>query len=60
MMAPYAELRALAAPWIVDGSLRYREDTVDSLENAPEALIAMLNGRNFGKVLVRVAEPDAV
>jgi NADPH-dependent curcumin reductase CurA len=55
----YAEWRALAVPWIAEGSLRYREDVVDGLENAPEALIAMLNGRNFGKVLVRVAEPES-
>lgn len=53
----FAEWRALAAPWVRDGSLKYREDVVDGLENAPAALIGMLNGRNFGKLLVRVG-PD--
>ena len=53
----FAEWRALAAPWVADGSLRYREDVVDGLENAPEALAGMLRGRNFGKLLVRVG-PD--
>ena len=53
--ARHAEWRALATPWVLDGSLRYREDVVDGLENAPEALAGMLGGRNFGKLLVRVA-----
>jgi len=42
--------------WVAEGSVRYREDVVDGLENAPEAFRGMLAGRNFGKVLVRVAE----
>jgi NADPH-dependent curcumin reductase CurA len=45
--------------WLREGRLRYREDVTDGLEHAPEALIAMLDGRNFGKVLVRVAAEDA-
>ncbi|WP_328399749.1 NADP-dependent oxidoreductase [Nocardia sp. NBC_00403] len=40
--------------WIADGRVRYREDLVDGLEHAPEAFIGMLEGRNFGKVVVRV------
>jgi NADPH-dependent curcumin reductase len=38
-----------------DGSLKYREDIVDGLENAPAALIGMLEGKNFGKLLIRVS-----
>jgi len=52
-----AEWRALATPWVAEGSLEYREDTVDGLENAPDALGGILGGRNFGKLLVRVG-PD--
>jgi NADPH-dependent curcumin reductase CurA len=50
------EWRQLAAPWVADGSLIYREDIVEGLDNAPDALAGMLNGRNFGKLLVRVGE----
>jgi NADPH-dependent curcumin reductase len=39
---------------IVNGRIRYREDIVDGLENAPEAFVGMLEGRNFGKLIVRV------
>lgn len=44
-----------ATAWVRDGALQYREDIVDGLENAPEAFIGMLEGRNFGKLLVRVS-----
>ena len=55
----FPEWRALAAPWVADGSLRYREDIVDGLENAPGALTGILGGQNFGKLLVRVgADPS--
>jgi NADPH-dependent curcumin reductase len=43
--------------WVRDGRLRYREDIVDGIEQAPDALLRLFDGRNFGKLLVRVA-PD--
>jgi NADPH-dependent curcumin reductase len=42
--------------WVREGRLKYREDVVDGLERAPEAFIGLLQGRNFGKLLVRVGE----
>lgn len=50
------EWRALAAPMLRDGRLRYREDVVDGLDATPAAFIGLLQGRNFGKLLVRL--PD--
>ena len=50
----FAEWRTLAAPWIVDGSLRYRETIIEGLEQAPEALAMVLGGENFGKMIVKV------
>lgn len=55
----FAEWRALAAPWVKDGTLRYRDSVVDGLENAPEALAQVLRGGNFGKMLVRVGHEPA-
>lgn len=43
--------------WIKAGSLRYREDVAEGLARAPEAFIGLLQGKNFGKQLVRVS-PD--
>ncbi len=42
-------------PLVVDGRIRYREHIVERLEAAPSAFIGMLEGRNFGKLLVKVA-----
>jgi NADPH-dependent curcumin reductase CurA len=44
------------APWVRSGELRYREDIVESLDAAPQAFIGLLEGKNFGKLLVRVSE----
>ncbi|AVA24525.1 MULTISPECIES: NADP-dependent oxidoreductase [unclassified Rhizobium] len=44
-----------AGTWIADGRLKYKEDIVDGLENAPSAFFGLLEGRNFGKLIVRVA-----
>lgn len=45
-----------AGQWIEDGRLRYREDIVDGLERAPAAFIDLLQGRNFGKLVIKVAD----
>jgi NADPH:quinone reductase len=42
--------------WLREGRLKYHEDIVEGLENAPRAFIRMLEGRNLGKQLVKVAE----
>ena len=44
------------ADWIATGRVRYREDIVDGIENAPRAFLGLLEGKNFGKLIVRVAE----
>ncbi len=49
-----AFLRTVSAA-LSDGRIRYREDITEGIENAPAAFIGMLEGRNFGKALVRVA-----
>lgn len=43
-----------ASAWVREGKLRYREDIVDGLDNAPEAFFGLLEGKNFGKLVVRV------
>ena len=42
--------------WVHEGRVKYREALIDGLENAPRGLIGMLQGENFGKLVVRVAE----
>ncbi|MCY4599472.1 MAG: NADP-dependent oxidoreductase [Acidobacteria bacterium] len=42
--------------WIRSGELVYKEDVVEGLEQAVPAFQGLLKGRNFGKLLVRVAD----
>ncbi len=42
--------------WIHEGKLHYREDIVNGLTNAPEAFERLFNGKNIGKLLVKVGE----
>ena len=42
------------ATWLREGRLKYRESVSEGIESAPAAFIGMLNGRNFGKQIVRL------
>jgi len=42
--------------WIREGRVRYREDIVEGgLAAVPEAFIGLLEGRNFGKLVVKIS-----
>ncbi len=43
--------------WLKQGKIKYKEDVVEGLENAPQAFLGLLQGKNFGKLLVRVSKP---
>jgi hypothetical protein len=55
--ARYKEGLIQLTEWVREGRLKYREDIVDGLDRAPDALLDLMQGRNFGKKLVRVG-PD--
>ena len=42
--------------WIRSGELKYREDIVEGIEKAPDAFAGLMEGKNFGKQLVRIGE----
>jgi NADPH-dependent curcumin reductase CurA len=42
--------------WLQQGKIKYKEDVVEGLENAPQAFLGLLQGKNFGKLLVRVSK----
>jgi NADPH-dependent curcumin reductase CurA len=41
--------------WLREGKIKYKEEFVDGLENAPRAFQATLKAQNFGKVIVRMS-----
>jgi NADPH-dependent curcumin reductase CurA len=52
----YGEFAAEMAAWVKAGKIRVREDVVDGLEAAPQAFIGLLEGRNNGKLVIRVGD----
>jgi hypothetical protein len=53
----YGDFMHDVSAWVGDGRIKYREDVVEGLKNAPRAIIGLLRGENFGKLLVRVSPP---
>jgi NADPH-dependent curcumin reductase CurA len=52
----YPIARKRMANWLNNGKLIWKEDIVDGLDNAPKAFIGLMNGKNFGKLLIRISE----
>ena len=53
--ARYGEALTALVGYYAQGRLKTRESVVEGLERAPEGLIALLKGQNFGKQLVKLA-----
>lgn len=53
----YGEAISALTPWIRDGKLRYREDILEGIDKAPDAIAGLYRGDNLGKRLIRIA-PD--
>ena len=49
------DFRRDVSSWLKAGAIKYKEDVVEGLENAPTAFMGLLKGRNFGKLLIKVA-----
>lgn len=52
----YDEFAQDMMKWSMDGKIQYREHLVEGLENAPEAFMGLLEGKNFGKLVVKTNE----
>jgi NADPH-dependent curcumin reductase CurA len=52
----FKEFYQQMSKWVAEGKISCREDIVDGLEKAPEAFIGLLEGKNFGKMIVRVGQ----
>jgi hypothetical protein len=50
----YDEFSQAMTAWYADGRIKYLEDLVEGLERAPQAFIGLLEGKNFGKLVVQV------
>lgn len=51
----YESFQREMTEWIKSGKIKLRENKIQNLENAPEAFIGLLEGKNFGKLIIEVA-----
>ncbi len=54
--ARFGEFSSQMAAWVKEGKIKFREDIQTGLEHAPQAFIGLLEGQNFGKLVIRVGE----
>ncbi|MCV2353289.1 NADP-dependent oxidoreductase [Paucibacter sp. B2R-40] len=54
--ARWSEFAGAMGAWVQEGKVKVREDIVFGLEHAPEAFIGLLEGKNFGKLIIRLAD----
>ena len=54
--ARYDEALHRLSKWINQDKLKYKEDIIEGFENAPSAFIGLLQGSNFGKLLIKVSD----
>lgn len=52
----YPDFLEVMTPWVEAGKVKVKEDVVEGLENAPDAFIGLLEGQNFGKLVVHLAD----
>jgi hypothetical protein len=54
----FAEALQELTPWVRQGLIRYREDILDGIEQAPGSIAGLYRGENFGKRLIRIAPEE--
>ncbi len=52
----FPEFMEQMSGWLTQKKILYREQLIDGLENAPQGLIDLLDGKNFGKVVIQVGK----
>ena len=61
MWVPHASLSrgvARAEGWVRAGQIRYREDILNGIEQAPGSIAGLYRGENLGKRLIRIAPEE--
>lgn len=52
----YPEFLETMSKWVESGDVKTKEYIAEGLDHAPDAFVRMLNGDNFGKTVVKVAD----
>ncbi|MFS1944965.1 NADP-dependent oxidoreductase [Vibrio lentus] len=52
----YNEFAAQMTEWLSQGKMHYREHLIEGLDEAPQAFMGLLEGQNFGKLVIKTNE----
>lgn len=44
--------------WLAEGSIKSKEHIDEGIDKAADAFVNMLEGHNFGKAILKVADPE--
>lgn len=55
-VSQYPEANKALTDWVTSGELKYQETIVEGLERAPEYFSWLFSGKNFGKLVVKIAD----
>ena len=50
----YPEFSKQMTAWVKEGMIKYREEMIEGLENAPSAFVGLLRGEAFGKRVIHL------
>ena len=53
----YNEFATQMNEWLSQGKMHYREHLIEGLDEAPQAFMGLLEGQNFGKLVIKTNEP---
>ncbi|MCL9779993.1 NADP-dependent oxidoreductase [Vibrio sp. S4M6] len=54
----YNEFSQAMQEWLSQGKIQYKEHVIEGLDKAPEAFIGLLNGENFGKLIIHTNQAN--
>ncbi|MCG9596064.1 NADP-dependent oxidoreductase [Vibrio sp. Isolate25] len=54
----YEEFATDMSQWLAEGKIHYREHLIEGFDKAPQAFIGLLEGENFGKLVVKTNNPQ--
>ena len=57
-MDRFPEAIAELMQWVQEDKIVYQEDIQEGIENAPDTLLRLYTGKNIGKQLLKIADPD--